>query len=133
MIVFTFYSPSCLGQETAKEPFGLRGKLPPALLSTTHGGDFMFSFLMLKSSREALSNNFYCLWFDPTENQTQVFRFRNRRSIQITTDRFKCPENHFCFRQPSYHTRKGGTLNPHHLRLSDELIAPPTQCTGMAE
>ena len=40
VIVITFYSPSCLGQETAKGPFGLRVKLPPAHLSTTHGGGF---------------------------------------------------------------------------------------------
>ena len=30
LIVITFYSPSYLGQETAKEPFGLRVKLPRA-------------------------------------------------------------------------------------------------------
>ena len=30
VILITFYSPSCLGQETAKETFGLRVKLPPA-------------------------------------------------------------------------------------------------------
>ena len=29
VIVITFYSPSCLGQETAKGPYGLRVKLPP--------------------------------------------------------------------------------------------------------
>ena len=29
VIVITFYSPNCLGQETAKGPFGLRFKLPP--------------------------------------------------------------------------------------------------------
>ena len=29
VIVITFYSPSCLGQETVKGPFGLRVKLPP--------------------------------------------------------------------------------------------------------
>ena len=29
VIAITFYSPSCLGQETAKGPFGLRVKLPP--------------------------------------------------------------------------------------------------------
>ena len=40
VIVITFYSPSCLGQETAKGPFGLRVKLPPALLSTTYNGGF---------------------------------------------------------------------------------------------
>ena len=40
VIVITFYSPSCLGQETAKGPFGLRVKLPPAHLSTTNGGGF---------------------------------------------------------------------------------------------
>ena len=32
-LVYTFHSPSCLGQETAKGPFGVRIKLPPALLS----------------------------------------------------------------------------------------------------
>ena len=44
LIVITFYSPSCLGQETAKGPFGLRVKLPPAHLSTTHDGSFTLSF-----------------------------------------------------------------------------------------
>ena len=39
-IVITFYSPSFLGQETAKGPFGLRVKLPVAHLSATHGGGF---------------------------------------------------------------------------------------------
>ena len=43
VIVITFYSPSCLGQETAKGPFGLRVKLPPAHLSTTHDGGFTLS------------------------------------------------------------------------------------------
>ena len=47
LIVITFYSPSCLGQETAKGPFGLRVKLPPAHLSITHGGGFTLSLLML--------------------------------------------------------------------------------------
>ena len=42
-IVITFYSPSCLGQEMAKGLFGLRVKLPPAHLSTTHGGGFTLS------------------------------------------------------------------------------------------
>ena len=31
------YSQSCLGQETTKESFGFRIKLPPAHLPTTHG------------------------------------------------------------------------------------------------
>ena len=43
VIVITFYSRSCLGQETAKGPFGLRVKLPPAHLSTTHRGAFTLS------------------------------------------------------------------------------------------
>ena len=41
--VITFYSPSRLGQETAKGPFGLRVKLPPAHLSTTFCGGFILS------------------------------------------------------------------------------------------
>ena len=40
VIVITFYSPSCLGHETAKGPFGLQVKLPPVRLFTTHGGGF---------------------------------------------------------------------------------------------
>ena len=43
VIAITFYSPSCLGQETTKGPFGLRVKLPPAHVSTTHGGGFILS------------------------------------------------------------------------------------------
>ena len=39
-IVITFYLPSCLGQQTAKGRFGFRVNLPPAHLSTTHGGGF---------------------------------------------------------------------------------------------
>ena len=47
VIVITLYSPSCLGQETAKGPFGLRVKLPPAHLSTTHDGSFTLSLQLL--------------------------------------------------------------------------------------
>ena len=36
VIVITFYSPSCLGQETAKAPFGLRVKLTPPLFTSYH-------------------------------------------------------------------------------------------------
>ena len=53
VIVITFYSPSCLGQETAKGPFGLLVKLPPAHLSTTHGGGFTLSLLMLNVKQES--------------------------------------------------------------------------------
>ena len=52
VIVITFYSPTCLGQETAKGPFGLLVKLPPAHLSTTHGGGFTLSLLMLNVKTE---------------------------------------------------------------------------------
>ena len=45
--LITFYSPSCLGQETAKGPFGLRVKLPPAHLSIAHGGSFTLFLLLL--------------------------------------------------------------------------------------
>ena len=58
VIVITFYSPSCLGQETAKGPFGLRVKLPPAHLSTTHGGGFTLSFLMLNIKQESCEYQF---------------------------------------------------------------------------
>ena len=35
LVVISFYSRSCLGQDTAKESFGLQAKLPPACLSPT--------------------------------------------------------------------------------------------------
>ena len=40
VIVITFYSPSCLSQETVNAPFVLRVKLPPAYLSTTPSKGF---------------------------------------------------------------------------------------------
>ena len=43
IIVITFYSPSCLGQGTAKESFGIRVQQPPAQLSTTHCEGFILS------------------------------------------------------------------------------------------
>ena len=58
VIVITFYSPSCLGQETAKGPFGLRVKLPPAHLSTTHGGGFALFLLMLNVKQESCEYQF---------------------------------------------------------------------------
>ena len=36
VIIIAFCSPSYLGQETAKRPFGPRVKLPPAHMSITH-------------------------------------------------------------------------------------------------
>ena len=58
VIAITFYSPSCLGQETTKGPFGLRVKLPPAYLSTTHGRGFTLSLLMLNVKQESCEYQF---------------------------------------------------------------------------
>ena len=43
------------------------------------------SFNCRTSSREAVNTNFFSLWFDPTGNQTRVYRFNSRRSIHSTT------------------------------------------------
>ena len=79
VIVTTFHSPSCLGQATAKRLFGLQVKLPPAHLSTTHGGGFtlLSPFNCWASSRKTVNTNFYSLWFDSTENRTRVYRFND--------------------------------------------------------
>ena len=45
-ITIHLYSPRSLGQETAKKPFGLRLKLPPAQLSTTYDGGFTLSLFI---------------------------------------------------------------------------------------
>ena len=58
VIVITFYSTSCLGQETAKGHFGLRVKLPPAHLSSTHGGGFILSHSLLNVKQGSLEYQF---------------------------------------------------------------------------
>ena len=70
VIVITFYSPSCLGQETAKGSFGLRVKLPPAHLSTTHDGGFTQSLLMLNVKQESCEYQFLqsLVWPDRESN-----------------------------------------------------------------
>ena len=82
-VVITLYSPSLLGEKTAKGTFGFRVKLPPAYhtrskLHTVH----------FNAERQAikLNTNFYSFWFDPTGNRTRVYRFSNRRSIHSNTD-----------------------------------------------
>ena len=62
------YLPSRLGQETAKEPFSLRVKLPLAYLPTTLGEGFAMSSLMLNNKQKHCNTNFYYLWFEPTRN-----------------------------------------------------------------
>ena len=45
-IVFTFLFTKLLGQESGKGPRGLCVKLPPATLSTAHGGGFTLSLFI---------------------------------------------------------------------------------------
>ena len=47
MSSYGHYSSGCLGQEAAKGPFGHRVKLPSVHVSTTYGGGFTQSLLML--------------------------------------------------------------------------------------
>ena len=66
------------GQETAKGPFGLRVKLPPAHLSSTHGGGFTrWSFYTATFNAERQAGKlwipiFYGFWFDATRNRTRL-------------------------------------------------------------
>ena len=53
-----FYSPSCLDQETAKGPFGLRVMLSPAHLSITNGGGFTLALLMLNVKQKSYDYQF---------------------------------------------------------------------------
>ena len=86
-IVITPYSPSCLGEETVKGTFGLPVKLPPAHLSTTHDESFTLSLSVLNVKQRSWEYQICSLWFDPTGNRTRVYRFSNRRSIHLNTDR----------------------------------------------
>ena len=42
------------------------------------------------SIREGVNTNFYSLWFDPTWNRTEVYRFNSRRFIHSTIFPFDC-------------------------------------------
>ena len=84
-IVITFYSPSCLGQGTAKGPFRSSSQAATCLPHTAKSSYCPFN--CWTSSREAVNTNFYSLWYDPTGNRTQVYRFSSRRSTHSTTDR----------------------------------------------
>ena len=68
-------------QETAKGPFGLGVKLPPAhcLPHTVEASHCPFN--CWTSSRKAVNTNFCSLWLDPTRNRTRVCHFSSRRSI----------------------------------------------------
>ena len=70
VIAITIYSPSCLGQETAKGPFGLPSQAatcPPVYYTR-----WRLHTLPLIGERQAevVKTNFYSLWFDQTGNQT---------------------------------------------------------------
>ena len=69
-IVITFYSPSCLDQETAKGFFGLRVKVPPAHLSTTHDGGFTQSLWLLSIKQGSCEYQFlqFLVWHDRESN-----------------------------------------------------------------
>ena len=54
---------------------------------TSNGGGFTLSLYLLSVKGKAVNINFCGLWFEPTGNQTRVYRFSSRRSIHSTTDR----------------------------------------------
>ena len=108
VIVITFYSPSCLnqGQRRDLSVFESSFHLPICLPHTMEASHCPCN--CWTSSREAVKSNFYSLWFDPTGNQTHVYRFSSRRSIHSTTD-----PNKIC-----------NTINHYFANIGNE-IAPP--------
>ena len=88
VIVITFYSPSCLGQEVAKDlsVFESSCHLPTCLPHTVE----LHTVLLIaeRPAGIALNSNFYSLWLDPIGNRTRLYSFSSRRSIHSTTYRF---------------------------------------------
>ena len=68
---FCLYSPSYLGQETAKGPFADGVTLPPAHLYATHGGGFTLFFF--NNERQAVK------WSSTTKAKMVVFILLKRR------------------------------------------------------
>ena len=80
-IVTTFYSPSCLGQETAKRElsvFESSCHLPTCLPHTVEASHTV-PFIAECQARKKVKTNFYSLWFDPTGNRTRIYSFSCRR------------------------------------------------------
>ena len=95
ILVITFYSPSCLGQETAKGPFGLRVKLPTAHLSTTHGGGFTLSLLVLNVKQESWEYQFLVFGLtqpgiEPESTARVADALSTRPLIGINSRSFSC-------------------------------------------
>ena len=85
------YLASCLGQEKAKGPFGLRVKLPPVYHLRWR------LYIAWTSSKEAVNTDFYSLRFDPTGNRSSVNRFSTWHSIHSATDRLMLGKNFLAF------------------------------------
>ena len=89
-IVIAFLLTKLPRPETAKGPFGLRVKLPPAQCPSVFHTSWRFQtvlFFTPKSSKEAVNTNSYSFCFASTGNRTRVYRFSSRRFIHSNTDR----------------------------------------------
>ena len=87
-IVITAYSLSCLGQEKVKGPCGKKRAMYHLATCLPHKVEVtQWSFCCWTSSMKAVNTNFCILWFNPTGNRTQVYRFRSRRANHSITNR----------------------------------------------
>ena len=81
VIVITYYSPSCLGQqETAKELFGLRVKLPNAHLFTTYDRSLILILCLLNVKQESCEYQFSLslVWSHRESNPILPFQQQTR-------------------------------------------------------
>ena len=56
--VTTLFTTLPRATEDSNETCGLRGKLPPASMATTHGGNYLLTLSMLTISRKAVNTDF---------------------------------------------------------------------------
>ena len=87
---FTLYSPSCLGQERAKEPFGFSSQAATWSKCLPHRVEDSHCLLILSITQESRKYQFLKPLVGPDrESNPQAYRSNSRRSIHSTTDRFK--------------------------------------------
>ena len=86
IIAYILYLPSCLVQETAKQAVGPPVKVPPAHLSTTHGGGFALLALTLNIKhknfeRQLREQMFYLpeLWSIINDNVQGLLLFQKKK------------------------------------------------------
>ena len=87
-IVIKFYSPSCLGQKTAKGPWSSSQAATCPPVYHTRWRLHTVPFDAEHQAGKLVNTNFYSFWLVATGNRNRVYRFSSRRLFEMTGQNF---------------------------------------------